>query len=61
MLHKTEDDMMTAPFDPCLTNQWKGAFNSLPHVEINIQAVYPFSTHECKNGKSRRFLVFSLF
>ncbi len=27
----------------------------------NIQAVYPFSTHECKNGKSRRFLVFSLF
>ncbi len=34
MLHKTEDDMMTAPFDPCLTNQWRGAFYPLPHVEI---------------------------
>ncbi len=30
----TEYDTMKAPFDPYLTNQWKGAFQFRPHMEI---------------------------
>ncbi len=37
---------------------WKGHLISAQIWKSNIQAVYPFSTPECKNGKSRRFLAY---
>ncbi len=37
---------------------WKGHLISTQIWKSNIQAVYPFSTPECKNGKSRRFVAY---
>ncbi len=57
--------LKTTWWQHCLILAWpisgKGRFISTHTWKSNIQAVYPFSTPEWKNGKSRQFLVFNIF